>query len=448
MTPETGNDQESLDRSSAPSVGEAPPSVHPGSEPAGLLDPVPPWLRRAIALFFVWAVGVLIAWWLVVKLRSVLLMVLAALFVALAMEPPVNYLVRRRGWRRGAATGVVLLGVIVIGLVFVAAIISIVAQEIASLVDEAPKYLRDIQHFLNHDLGLDVHLNNVIRDLQRPGGPLQNFADDAASGALDITGYVLSLALHVVTTLVFAFYLTADGPRLRRSICSLLPPERQRTVLDTWEIAIDKTGGYLYSRGIQAAVSATATWLVLLILGVPYSLALGLWVGVVSQFIPVIGTYIAMVLPVLIAVTRDPIDALIVLGFLVLYQQFENFVLGPRITKHTMNVHPALAIGTVFVGAALVGPIGAVMALPATAVIQAVVAAYGQRYEVIPTSLTSEPERPKRSLRDRMRALVHREAAEEARRAEGGEALRDDDSSSTREAPPVEDPGAEPDGER
>jgi predicted PurR-regulated permease PerM len=436
VTPESGNDKETLAGSTVPPAPAPPPSEAP--DPNG---PVPPWLRRAIALFFVWAVAVLVAWWLVVKLRSVLLMVLAALFVALAMEPPVNYLVRRRGWRRGAATGVVLFGVIVIGLVFVAAIISIVAQEIASLVDEAPRYLRDIQHFLNRDLGLDVNLNKVIRDLQRPGGPLQDFADDAATGALSVTGYVLSLALHVVTTLVFAFYLTADGPRFRRAICSLLPPKRQRTVLDTWEIAIDKTGGYLYSRGIQAAVSASATWLVLLALGVPYSLALGLWVGVVSQFIPVIGTYIAMVLPVLIAVTRDPIDALIVLGFLVLYQQFENFVLGPRITAHTMNVHPALAIGTVFIG-----PIGAIMALPATAVIQAVVSAYGQRYEVIPTSLTEEPKPPKRRFRDRLGSLLHREAGEEARRAEGDDANRD--ASHAGVPPPVEEPGAEPDGER
>jgi predicted PurR-regulated permease PerM len=187
---------------------------------------------------------------------------------------------------------------------------------------------------------------------------------------------------------------------MRRSICSLLPPARQERVLNTWEVAIEKTGGYLYSRGIQAAASAFMTWLLLTIIGVPYPLALGLWVGVISQFIPTIGTYIAMVLPVLIALTRDPLDAVIVLAFLVLYQQFENYVLGPRVTARTMNVHPALAIGTVFVGAAIVGPIGAVLALPATGVIQALIQASAQRYEVIGGKLTevTSPPRARRSV--------------------------------------------------
>jgi predicted PurR-regulated permease PerM len=377
---------------------------------------VPPWLRRTIALFFVWAAGVAVAYWLVVRLRGVLLMVLAAGFLALAMEPPVNYLAKRRGWRRGAATGFVMLILFVVGVVFVGAILSILVQEVAKFVDDAPRYIRDIETFLNDDLGFNIDAKQLIRDLQRNGGPLQNFADDLAGGALDVTGTVLALLLQIVTVLVFAFYLTADGPRLRRAICSLVPPKRQRTVLDTWELAIDKTGGYLYSRGLQAVVSAFATWAVLFALDVPYALALGLWVGVVSQFVPTIGTYIAMILPVTIAAIHEPINGAFVLGFLLLYQQFENYVLGPRITARTMDVHPAIAIGTVFVGAALIGPIGAVLALPATAVIQGVVSAYGQRYEVIETDLTKEhqPRGSRRVLR--LRRRTHSEVAADSDR--------------------------------
>jgi predicted PurR-regulated permease PerM len=146
-----------------------------------------------------------------------------------------------------------------------------------------------------------------------------------------------------------------------------------------------------------------ATWAFLFALGVPYSLALGLWVGIVSQFIPTVGTYIALVLPVLVAFKESPADALYVLVFLVLYQQFENYVLGPKVTKHSMDVHPALAIGTVFAGGLLLGGVGAVLALPATAVIQALLSGYTTEREIIDAPLVEEPERTSRLTRFRER---------------------------------------------
>src|SRR5262249_19212216 len=134
-----------------------------------------------------------------------------------------------------------------------------------------------------------------------------------------------------------------------------------------------------------------ATWAFLVVLDVPYGLALGLWVGIVSQFIPTVGTYIAMVLPVIVALADQPIKAVWVLLFLVLYQQFENYVLGPRITKRTMEMHPALAIGTVFAGGLLLGGVGAVLALPTAAVIQALVSTHAPEQELVEGRLLEEP---------------------------------------------------------
>jgi predicted PurR-regulated permease PerM len=131
---------------------------------------------------------------------------------------------------------------------------------------------------------------------------------------------------------------------------------------------------------------------------------------VISQFIPTIGTYIAMVLPVVVALQDGhPIDALWVLVFLVGYQQIENYVLMPRITKRTMEVHPALAIGTVFAGGLLLGGVGAVLALPATAVIQSLVSAYTTEREVVESPLVEEPpDRPSRWAAIRERFLRRR----------------------------------------
>lgn len=383
---------------------------------------MPLWIRRTIALVFAWIVGLVIAYWVVGRLRTLLVMVLVALFLSLAMEPAVGILARR-GWRRGSATGLVLGVTLMLFIGFTVAIGSVLIGQAGDLIDRAPSYVRELEHFVNNDLGISWNADSLVHDLRHGKTPIPGAkGSDIASSALDVAGTVLGGLLEFVTVLVFAFYMTADGPKLRRAICSRLPRQRQEVVLDTWEVAIDKTGGYLASRGIQAAVSAVATWAFLFALGVPYSLALGVWVGVISQFIPTIGTYIAMVLPVIVALKQYAPDALWVLLFLVAYQQFENYLLGPRITKRTMEVHPALAIGTVFGGGLLLGGVGAVLALPATGIIQALISAYTTERAVIEAPLTEEPETEERKRREfwfarARRKLTERHGARPERRA-------------------------------
>ena len=106
-------------------------------------------------------------------------------------------------------------------------------------------------------------------------------------------------------------------------------------------------------------------------LGTAAPVALALWVGIVSQFLPVVGTYLAGVLPVLLTFLDSPLRAAIVLIAIVVYQQVENYVFSPRITARTMEVHPALAFGAALGGAAVLGPSGAILALPAAAMAQA-----------------------------------------------------------------------------
>jgi predicted PurR-regulated permease PerM len=108
----------------------------------------------------------------------------------------------------------------------------------------------------------------------------------------------------------------------------------------------------------------------------------------ISQFIPTIGTYLAGALPVFIALIENPRDALAVLIFMVLYQQVENYLFAPKITARTMDLHPAVAFGTVIAGASLFGAVGALVALPAAAVMQAIATTYLARHEVIDTQIT------------------------------------------------------------
>ena len=162
----------------------------------------------------------------------------------------------------------------------------------------------------------------------------------------------------------------------------MLPPARQAEVLRAWEIAVDKTGGYIYSRGLMALISGVAHYILLQALGVPYAPVLAVWVGLVSQFIPTIGTYLAGALPMLIAFTVDPWYALWVLIFVVVYQQFENYMLQPKLTAKTVDIHPAVAFGSVIAGTALLGAVGALISIPAVATLQAFLGAYVKRYAV------------------------------------------------------------------
>jgi len=147
---------------------------------------------------------------------------------------------------------------------------------------------------------------------------------------------------------------------------------------------VTKTGGFVVSKVILATLSAIAHSIAFYVIGVPYWLPMGVFAGVVSQFIPTIGTYIGIIVPALFAVFEDPFDVVWIVVFATVYQQIENYLLTPRISRATMDIHPALALASVFVGVAMFGPVGALIGIPLAAAFLSVMDTYGQRHELIP----------------------------------------------------------------
>ncbi len=179
---------------------------------------------------------------------------------------------------------------------------------------------------------------------------------------------------------------------MRRTIASWFPARQQQLIANVWETSVEKAGGYVVSRLILAAAASIFTGIFFLIIGVPYWLPLAIWTGVVSQFIPTLGTYLAIGLPALIAAVQQPLDGVWVIAFGTVYQQIENYVLHPRITARTVSIHPAVAFGSVIVGATLFGPVGALVSVPVVAILQALAESFGHRYELIPEVGGEEPE--------------------------------------------------------
>jgi predicted PurR-regulated permease PerM len=357
------------------------------STPVDASGKMPKWVIKAIALFWLGFLATFLVRNTVQKLSSIALLLLVATFITLALEPGVNRL-SSRGMKRGSATGLMLVSLVVATLGFVAAMGTIVAQQVADLLANSEQYVNDTVKIIN-DIG-NTHIDpaEVNASISDPNGPVQKFILSQRDNAFKVSVQAVGALFQGFSVLLFAFYFVADGPRLRRVICSRLKPERQRGVLDAWELAITKTGGFLYSRALLAVLSAFFHWILLQSVGAPAPIAMALWVGLISQFLPVIGTYLAGVLPVLLTFIESPTKALIILVFILVYQQVENYLFSPRITARTLELHPALAFGGALAGAALLGPIGALLALPAVAMGQALISAWGVRHDVIDDPLT------------------------------------------------------------
>jgi len=366
-------------------------------------DRMPRWVWKAVAIFWLGAVLALLVRDTWASLHGLFVLLLVSLFLSLAIEPGVNRLARR-GWRRGTATSVILVGVLIAFLAFLVAIGALVGQQIADLLGNSEKYVNNTVKFLNDNFGTHISADKVVESINDPDGAVQTFIDSQQGKVVDLSVQALGLLVQALSVMLFTFYLVADGPRLRRSICSRLSPERQRRVLDTWELAIDKTGGYLYSRALLAGISSLFHWIVLQALGTQAPVALALWVGVVSQFLPVVGTYLAGALPVIVTFIDSPSKALVVLALVVVYQQLENYLFLPRITARTMDLHPAVAFGSAIAGAAVLGAVGAILAIPGAAMLQALISNTGRRHEVIESTLTTVA--PKGRRRDRKKAIA------------------------------------------
>jgi predicted PurR-regulated permease PerM len=324
-----------------------------------------------------------VALWLIFRLSNIIFMVFVSIFVAVAFEPPVHFL-EKRGWKRGLATGLVFLVTAGLLVLFFVALAPLFIDQINQLIDSLPDYIASVTTQLNDWFGFDLSTANLQKEAADLPGLLADAGGTIIGGVVQISSTIAGFLIFTTTVILFSFYMIAELPQLQRTVLSTMPEERQRNALHIWDVAVEKMGGYIYSRLILAILSGIATSAFLSLVGVPFALSLGIWVGVLSQFIPVIGTYLAAILPAVVALSSQGTSTMIwVIVFLVGYQQLENYVISPRITKRTMEIHPAVSIGAILIGSQLLGPIGIILALPMTGIIQALISETRNHHDVI-----------------------------------------------------------------
>jgi len=334
---------------------------------------------RILVILSVWLVAV----WVVGAARHFLFLILLAWLAAVASEPAIGWLVRR-GWRRGRATALVGTSVILLSLVLMFLFGRLLYDQATQLVQSAPARLQSIAEQLNSTFGLQLDPSEITSSMQIDPGQIRDIADNLALGLLGWVGSLLSVIIDLATVIVFTFFIAAAGPRLIQLVATWLPPDRQLVFGEVWSTAQEKTGGYVASKVVLAALSAVFHGVFFWAIGLPGWLPLALLAGIVGQFVPVIGIYIGVAVPVLVALADRPITALWIVLFSTVYQQIETYVFTPRVSERTMEVHPAIALGAVFVGAAIWGPVGAIIGVPIAAVAVSLVQTYGRRYELVP----------------------------------------------------------------
>jgi predicted PurR-regulated permease PerM len=272
----------------------------------------------------------------------------------------------------------------ILGVGFVGVLAPVFVEQVAELIDSIPGLVEGLGTFLTDTFGLDVSdldFENIGEDISRA---LQSVGSTVVGGIIGLTQTIFGFLFFATTVTLFSFYMIAELPKLQRTVLSFMPEPQQRRALRIWDVAVEKMGGYIYSRLILAFLSGAVAFVFLQFLGVRFAISLAVWVGVLSQFVPVVGTYLASILPALVALTfNDLYTAIWVVVFFVAYQQVENYLISPHITERTMEIHPAISVAAIIIGGTLLGGIGVILALPMAGIIQALIAESRQSYQVV-----------------------------------------------------------------
>lgn len=328
-------------------------------------------------LGFLGALGALTAWWLfglLLSISSILVMVGVAFFLAAGLNPLVEWVMRRRirGRRigRGWAVVAVITLVIVVLALFVAAIAPIISEQIALITREAPGWLDQLQRNKQvQKWNADYELIEKAKEYIASG----DFTKSLFGGVLGFSLAVLSALGSTFVVIILTLYFLASLPTIKDAFYRLAPASRRTRVADLGDRIVRGVGGYVSGAFIVSVCASISSLIFLIIVGLgEYAVALSFVVGVLA-LIPMVGSTIAMVIVSAIALTEGWVTAVICLVFYLVYQQFENYVLYPQVMKKSVDVPGSVTLIAALVGAALLGVMGALMAVPVAAAILLIV---------------------------------------------------------------------------
>ena len=354
-------------------VAEEPPEdtqdKGAAADPDYLGEPGPPLDHRApFYLGFVGASGALVAYWLatnIAAIGSTLVLIVVSFFIAAGLNPSVEW-IERRGARRRYAVIYVIIAVVIAVTLFVVAIVPVITDQVASITANAPGWFEDLQRNRQiQDLDDEYQIIDKVQDYVTGG----DFVGTLFGGALGFGLAVLGALFNAFIVLVLTLYFLSSLATTKTALYRLAPASRRDRVTRLGDRILRSVGGYVSGAFVVAMCAGFSSLVFLFAVGLgKYAVALAFVVALLDV-IPMIGATIGAVIVTAIAFAEDPKIGIACVIFYVIYQQVENYVIYPRVMSKSVDVPGAVTVIAALTGAALLGVVGALLAIPTAAAI-------------------------------------------------------------------------------
>ena len=370
-TPEPSSDAAAA--TSTAEVADEQPEDATDSSPIGGLDylgePGPPLDKHApFYVGFVGAAGALLAFWLatnIAAISSTIILIVVSFFIAAGLNPSVEW-IERHGVRRSYAVATVIASVLVAVVLFFVAIVPVITDQVASITDNAPGWLDRLQSNEQvQKLDDEYQIIEKIRDYVTGG----DFVSTLFGGALGFGLAVLGALFNGFIVLILTLYFLSSLSTTKAALYRLAPSSRRDRVTRLGDRIIRSVGGYVSGAFIVAMCAGLSSLVFLFAVGLgEYAVALAFVVALLDV-IPMIGATIGAVIVTAIAFAEDPKIGIACAVFYLIYQQLENYVIYPRVMSKSVDVPGAVTVIAALTGAALLGVVGALLAIPTAAAI-------------------------------------------------------------------------------
>jgi len=299
---------------------------------------------------------------------QVFVLIVISLFFAMGLNPAVLF-IEKRGLSRAKAVAATVSLVIGFVGVFIWIAAPLIIDQVNALINNAPQLISDLKNNstineLNINYGIVDTVQNRVEASIKDG----KFVIGAFGGVIGVGKAVISGAFSVLTILVLTLYFLAALPTITKDAYRLVPASRRERVAKITDAIIFRVGAFV---GGQITISFFASIFIFILgftLDLPYKSALAL-VVFVCGLIPLIGHFIGMTIVTLIALTVSPLIAAIALASYIIYVQFENYILTPRVMKRALSIPALVTIIAALIGTSLLGLVGGILAVPIAAAI-------------------------------------------------------------------------------
>jgi predicted PurR-regulated permease PerM len=319
---------------------------------------------RTVIRIVLTVVGILLLLYAAFLVRAILVLVLIAAFLAIGLDPAVRRL-EKLGLSRGLSVAAIFLAAVLFIAGFALAVVPPLVTQVTSFATDLPDYVQDIANS-NPRIQEFVQENDISTKLKDAVGQIPTVIGSSFGSVLGIAGSVLAALFNGLTVLVLTIYFLLSLSRIRAGSMKLVPKSKRERANELMDPILEKIGGYIAGQIIVGVIAGIISFIFLGLAGVPFPVALALWVAL-AALIPLVGATIGAIPAVIVAFFSSTGLGIATLVFFLVYQQVENYIIAPRVMTKAVDVSPAAVLLAALIGGSLLGFVGALMAIPAAA---------------------------------------------------------------------------------